>query len=177
VQACALSLHQNNASIQVQFISCVMSTRRPPTAGSQVIFVWENMNSSVLVLSLIFYFLFASSWNVHFWVLEKSDKMRHKIFHSNFFSIILQWDFIIDIFQCEVSVTNYTNEEAAFHAPVTKVILISGTACIWILETLFRTSNKIQMAEAFCVLHTKSYSWWHVLNCAKLMKSVKSQSI
>lgn len=34
-QACALSLYQNNASIQVQFISCVMSTRRPPTAGPQ----------------------------------------------------------------------------------------------------------------------------------------------
>jgi interferon gamma-inducible protein 30 len=41
-QACALSLFQNNASIQVQFISCVMSTRSPPRAGSQVIPVREH---------------------------------------------------------------------------------------------------------------------------------------
>jgi len=36
VQACVLSLYQNNPSLQVKFISCVMSSRRPLRAGPQV---------------------------------------------------------------------------------------------------------------------------------------------
>jgi len=35
VQACVLSLYQNNPSLQVKFISCVMSSRRPLRAGPQ----------------------------------------------------------------------------------------------------------------------------------------------
>lgn len=42
-QACALSLYQNNTSVQVRFISCVMSTLRPPRAGSQVIPMSQNI--------------------------------------------------------------------------------------------------------------------------------------
>jgi len=36
MQACALSLYQNDPSLQVRFISCVMSTRYPSRAGARV---------------------------------------------------------------------------------------------------------------------------------------------
>jgi len=35
VQACELSVYQNDPSLQVRFVSCVMSSRNPPTAGPQ----------------------------------------------------------------------------------------------------------------------------------------------
>jgi len=49
-QACALSLYKNNASIQVQFISCVMSNRSSPSAGSQVSPTSQHIILSVTVL-------------------------------------------------------------------------------------------------------------------------------